>query len=90
MNSVQVLPISYEGSLILHLSIPTILGNYLVLYEIIENPSVLPYSGQIPIHIPEETILASQGIGIPALIVTTIVSTGIAGIPIIRRWYLVG
>ena len=90
LNSVQVLPISYEGSLILHLNIPTIPRDYLVLYKVIENPSVLPYSGQIPIHIPEETILASQGIGIPTLLATTIVSTSIAAIPIIRRWYLVG
>ena len=90
LNSVQVLPISYEGSLMLHLKIPTIPGNYLLLYEIIETPSVLPCSGQIPIHIPEDTILASQGIGIPALLATTIISMSIAGIPIIRKWYLVG
>ncbi len=86
----QVVPIQTNGILFLQLIVPTLPSNYSLTFSIDESDSTLALSGRIQIEIDDYTALASQGVGIPSIATAAFLSIGIAALPIIRRWYMIG
>ncbi len=87
---VYSIQIAQDGIIFLHLVVPTTAGYYSFQYWIDESTSTYPLYGEILIELDENSILASQGVGIPGIAITVICTTSIAALPIIRRWYILG
>ncbi len=82
--------ISMEGGMIiLHLTIPTAGGSYVLFYESETSSSVLSASGLFIIEIETSDLMFLEGVGITGLAIVLVVSIGISIVPIIHRRYLI-
>jgi hypothetical protein len=80
---------SAEGLITLHLVIPNHEGTYYLNYSIIGTDTLMGADGTLSISISVSDILLSEGLGIPALLFTLVVSSAIVVIPAsIRRFSL--
>ncbi|MHA1908967.1 MAG: hypothetical protein ACW98Y_16825 [Candidatus Thorarchaeota archaeon] len=79
-----------EGVVILHLTVPLTSGNHSLHYTVQGTITTQSVMGLIQIIVEATDILAAQGVGIPGILTSLVVSSGVAVVPIVRRWYLVG
>ncbi|MBD3405590.1 MAG: hypothetical protein GF411_05590 [Candidatus Lokiarchaeota archaeon] len=77
-----------DGYLHIVIPMPNTSGCYILKYEIEENSRFLNKTGIVAICISHDEILASQGIGLPGIFITSSISTLIVCIPFFRRKYL--
>ncbi|MFW9793343.1 MAG: hypothetical protein ACFFEE_03485 [Candidatus Thorarchaeota archaeon] len=79
-----------NGLIILHLTVPTVSGDYALYYESESTNSIASTIGSIMIEITINDILTTEGIGITGMILVLAASIGIVTVPIVRRRYLIG
>ncbi|MGY5875312.1 MAG: Ig-like domain-containing protein [Candidatus Thorarchaeota archaeon] len=79
-----------EGIITLHLIVPPTAGNHSLHYTVQGTLTTQSTTGIIQITVEVADVLAAQGVGIPGILTSLVVSSGVAVIPIIRRWYLIG
>jgi hypothetical protein len=81
---------SKGGLILLHLTIPTVGGNYTLYFESEPTRFIDSSSGSILIEITSNDIMSIEGVGIIGMIFALVASIGIVSIPIIRRRNLLG
>ncbi len=81
---------THSGHIELVLPLPANAGIFNLHYEIKGTSSLQPSRGHISITVSETDVLASQGVGIPGLVLSLCVSIGLLGIPILYRRHLIG
>ncbi|MFW9798879.1 MAG: hypothetical protein ACFFD9_00430 [Candidatus Thorarchaeota archaeon] len=81
---------THSGHIELVLPLPANAGVYGLYYEIEGTSSLQHSTGHISITVSETEVLASQGVGIPGLVLSLCVSIGLLGIPALYRKYLIG
>jgi hypothetical protein len=81
---------SKGGLILLHLTIPTVGGNYTLYFESEPTRFIDSSSGSILIEITSNDIMSIEGVGITGMIFALVASIGIVSIPIIRRRNLLG
>ncbi len=79
-----------EGVAILYLLVPPTAGNHSLCYTVQATITTQSVTGIVQIAIEVADVLAAQGVGVPGLLTSLAISSGVAVIPIIRRWYLIG
>lgn len=90
LSSDSTIESSKGGLILLHLTIPTVSGNYTLYFESEPTHFIDSTSGSILIEITSNDIMSIEGVGITGMIFALVASIGIVSIPIIRRRNLLG
>ncbi|TXT56853.1 MAG: exported protein of unknown function [Candidatus Thorarchaeota archaeon] len=77
-----------QGNVFLVLPVPSDPGEYLLDYYIESTNEFMGRNGSICVYVSTEEALASQGIGLSGILLSSSVSVTLISLPIIRRYYL--
>lgn len=81
---------SADGRIVLHLSLPIREGIFILAYSVESVETVDGMNGSLTITINQFDILASEGLGIPAISLTLLLSTAVVAIPTLIRKIPIG